>query len=105
MKDLRPSTAQEYVKMVDQAIIEVEEMIACLEYETESASADRGHLDPLMAQLRTLRATMADGSYAFGNEDLPFMPLVWRMGNLLPIGQLLETINQTHRYGLNVDPQ
>ena len=105
MKDLRPKSAEAYVKMVDQAIIEVEEMIACMEYEMEDAGADHGHLDPLVNQLSAMRRQMADGSYEFKNEDLPFMALVVRMGSKLPIGNLLEVINQTHRHGLNIDAE
>lgn len=103
MKDMRPKTAKEYVRMVEQAIIEVEEMIACMEYEMEDAGSQHGHLDPLLEQLRAMRKMMADGSYEFANEDLPFMPLVNRMGSKLPIGHLLGVINQTHRSGLNIE--
>ena len=105
MKDLRPKTAEEYAKMVEQAIIEVEEAIACMEFEMENEGGSHGYLDPLLQQLSDLRARMADGSYTFRNEDMPFMPLVIQMGSMLPFGHLLSVINQTHRYGLNIEKE
>jgi len=54
--------------------------------------------------MRALRASMADGSYRFGEEDLPFMKIVAPQDDmLLPIKPLLRVINETHRNGLDID--
>jgi len=89
--------------MVEQAIIEVEELVSCYEYDMEDVGKHLAYLEPLVQALRRLRASMADGSYEFGNEDLPFMPLVLTHRSQLPFGELLVTINETHRNGLAVD--
>lgn len=98
----RPKTAEEYVKLVDQAIIEVDEMIACMEYEVEDDGSQARFLDPVLANLRDMRASMADGSYAFENKDLPFMGVANKVGTSLPFAELLNVINETHRKGLDV---
>jgi hypothetical protein len=47
---------------------------------------------------------MEDGSYHFENKDLPFMPIVEKENEKsLPFKFLLRRINETHRYGLEVE--
>lgn len=47
---------------------------------------------------------MADGSYKFADQNLPFMGIVSGVDDmLLPIKLLLRTINETHRNGLDID--
>lgn len=103
MKEIRPKTAEEYVRMVDQAIIDIEELIACYEYDMEDPGTHMRYLEPLIEQVRALRASMADGSYTFANKDLPFMELVRKHTEQLPFAHLLGVINDTHRKGLLVD--
>jgi hypothetical protein len=46
---------------------------------------------------------MADGSYQFGRNDLPFMRIVkLRNDSDLPFIRLFYDINQTHRQGLDI---
>lgn len=103
MVDLRPKTAEAYVKMVDQAIVEIEEFIACLEFDMDEPGDQLRVLTPLLEQVRDIRKGMADGSYEFENRDLPYMELANRMSAQLPFTSLLAVINQTHRQGLNID--
>jgi hypothetical protein len=103
MLNQRPKSPEAYVQMVEQAIIEVEELVACYEYDMEDVGKHLAYLEPLIQHLRRLRASMADGSYEFGNEDLPFMPVVVKHRSQLPFSELLVTINETHRNGLAVD--
>lgn len=99
----RPRTADAYVDMVNQAIVEVEEMQASLEYDVEEEGQRFTFLPALHEALQDLKKTMADGSYVFENKDLPFMPLVNRFRTRLPFAELLATINRTHREGLDVE--
>jgi len=103
MLNMRPKSPEAYVKMVDQAIIELEELVSCYEYDMEDVGKHLEYLEPLIQGLRRLRASMAEGSYEFGSEDLPFMPLVVKHRGQLPFSELLVTINDTHRNGLAVD--
>ncbi|HEY0634727.1 MAG TPA: hypothetical protein VGE00_05025 [Gammaproteobacteria bacterium] len=103
MLNQRPKSPEAYVKMVEQAIIEVEELVSCYEYDMEDVGKHLEYLEPLTQGLRRLRASMADGSYEFGHDDLPFMSLVAKHRAQLPFAELLVTINETHRNGLAVD--
>lgn len=103
MLNMRPKTSEAYVKMVEQALIEVEELLSCYEYDMDDVGKHLAYLEPLSQDLRRLRASMADGSYEFGNDDLSFMPLVVKHRSQLPFSELLVTINETHRNGLAVD--
>lgn len=102
--DTRPKTPEEYVSLVDQALDEIDELRASMEYDMDSMGGAGDFLDALESQVRELRAAMADGSYRFGKEDLPFMRLVDTQDErLLPFKYLFATINRTHKQGLNVD--
>ncbi len=101
MQPAKPKTAAEYVRLVDRAIAEAEALKAGeVEGVDERTS---GYLHALIVELQRIRISMADGSYSFRNQDLPFMSLVERMAGLLPLHDLLHTINQTHRHGLDID--
>jgi len=103
MVDMRPKTAEQYVRLVDQAIIEIEEFIACLEFDMDNPGDQLRVLNPLLDQVRQMRAGMADGSYEFENKDLPFMEVATRLSAQLPFTNLLAVLNQTHRQGLNIE--
>lgn len=103
MLNMRPKSSEAYVKMVEQALIEVEELLSCYEYDMDDVGKHLAYLEPLSQDLRRLRASMSDGSYEFGNDDLSFMPLVVKHRSQLPFSELLVTINETHRNGLAVD--
>jgi hypothetical protein len=105
MVDMRAKTAEAYVRLVDQAIIEIEEFIACLEFDMDDPGDQLRVLTPLFDELKLLRQGMADGSYEFENKDLPFMDVANKLSSQLPFAQLLVAINQTHRYGLNIESE
>ncbi len=98
----RARSAEEYVDWVRQAIFEVEELRLSMEYDMDSMGGAAGFVDRLESDLRALLGQMEAGSYAFANEDLPFMEIVERVDErLLPFGYLLSQINATHREGLD----
>lgn len=100
----RPKTAEEYVDLVDQALFEIEDLRAAAEYDIESMGAATEFLEELERDVRALRASMADGSYQFGKEDLRFVNVVAKQDErILPFKRLLLKINETHRKGLDVD--
>ncbi len=103
MEERRPRTPEEYVRLVEQAIGEVHDLRAGLDYDIEEEGARYVFLEPLEKALTELRASMADGSYHFANEDLPYMKLVNRFRRSIPFAKLLARINETHRKGLDID--
>ena len=99
----KPKSADEYVKLVEQAVTELNELRASLEYDMEEEGARYAFVEPLEQEVRRLRASMADGSYQFENKDLPFMVIVNRFRSRIPFSDLLALINRTHREGLDIE--
>lgn len=100
----RPRTADEYVEQVRQAMYEVDELRACLDYDHESMKHMAPFIDDLERHVKNIYEDMKQGSYVFQPQsDLPFMDIVNRWGDSIPFYQLLNMINRTHREGLDVD--
>lgn len=100
----RPKTPEQYVDLVDQALFEIEDLRLSAEYDMDSMGAATEFLDDLERDVRRLRDSMADGSYRFGKEDLPFVRVVAAAEErVLPFKQLLLKINETHINGLDVE--
>jgi hypothetical protein len=100
----RPKTPEQYVDLVDQALFEIEDLRLAAEYDMDSMGAATEFLGELERDVRSLRDSMADGSYRFGKENLPFVRVVERQDErILPFKQLLLKINETHVNGLDID--
>jgi hypothetical protein len=99
----RPKTAEQYVDLVDQALFEIEDLRLAAEYDVDSMGEANEFLAELEHEVRKLRNAMADGSYRFGKDDLPFVKVVAHQDErILPFKQLLLKINETHIKGLDV---
>ncbi len=100
----RPKTPEEYVDLVDQALFEIGDLRAAVEYDMESMGAATEFLEELERDVRKLRESMSDGSYQFGKTSLPFVKVVEKQDErILPFKRLLLKINETHLNGLEVD--
>ena len=99
----RAQSAEEYAGLVDQVIFELEELGASTAYDTEAIDVNTTFLEVLLDEVRKLRADMADGSYLFGRQDLPFMRLLRKADETtLPFIRLFYQINETHKHGLDI---
>lgn len=99
----RAQSAEEYAGLVDQVIFELEELGASTAYDTEAIDVNTTFLEVLLGEVRKLRADMADGSYLFGRQDLPFMRLLRKADEkTLPFIRLFYQINETHKHGLDI---
>ncbi|HEC29756.1 MAG TPA: general secretion pathway protein GspF [Gammaproteobacteria bacterium] len=104
MPIIKARSTDEYVDLVQQAVFEVDELYMAAEFDMESMGATANFVDDLAKTLKALLASMKDGSYHFENRDLPFMPIVERENErTLPFKFMLRRINETHRYGLEVE--
>lgn len=100
----RARDIDELREMVEQAVFELAELRAALEFEPEEMEPVSGFLAGVEQGVERLRRALADGSHRFGGADLPFMPVVRRAStHFLPFKSLLETINDTHRLGFAGD--
>jgi len=100
-----PKTVEQYVKLVDDTLIDVEEFIACLEFDMDEPGDQMRVLEPIANALRKILDSMKDGSYLFGKEDLPFMDVANKLSTSLPFTQHLAVINETHKKGLNIEDE
>lgn len=99
----RARTVKEYTGLVDQVIFDLEDLRSSSEFDIEAIEVNTSFVDLLLDEVRTLRKSMADGSYLFGREDLPFMRLVKKSNEKdLPFIKLFFQINQTHKQGLDI---
>jgi hypothetical protein len=99
----RARSAEEYAGLVDQVIFDLQELRASADYDMEAIDANPAYLGVLLEELRELRASMADGSYLFGRNDLDLMRIVKQHTEReLPFIRLLYRINETHKRGLDV---
>ena len=102
----RARSAGEYAGLVDQVIFELGELRAAADFDVDTIDADMSLVERLLGELRELRASMADGSYLFGRSDLPFMRLLKKVDEkTLPFIRLFYQINQTHKLGLDIEPE
>ncbi len=100
----RPRTAKEYFDLVDQTLFEIQDLREAAEFDGEEFGGALKFLDRLEEEVGKLHRQMLDGTYHFGNEDLPFMEIVGAQDTfLLPFKPLLQIINQTHKHGLAVE--
>jgi hypothetical protein len=92
----------EYLSLVEQALVEVDEMRQIIEYETEGGpSRLTGLLDTLEAELGRVQDAIRTDTYGFQDQDLSYMSsLAQHSLHTLPFKDLLDLINWTHRTGL-----
>ena len=99
----RAKTAEEYARLVDQVIGELEDMLEASSYDFDEIENNPGFVEALLREVREMRSSMADGSYQFGRNDLHFMRVVKQHSDKdLPCIRLFYDINQTHREGLEI---
>ncbi len=98
-----PSTPEAYIELIKQAVFEVEDLRAAIEYDMEGMGDSSGFIAELEKQIKAVYKSMEDGTYEFEDKDLPFMILAREHGTFsLPFRDLLNIINETHRNGLSV---
>jgi hypothetical protein len=102
-----PRNPEEYIRLVDEAIFEVEELVRCAEDE-EDGAMEFSRLVPeyrrMIVDLKSLRMEVEAGTHTFGTgADLPFMETVKNNRALVPIAPLLEMLNSFHRAGFQGD--
>ncbi len=98
----RARSVDEYIEWVKQAVFEIDDLRACLEYDSEELVQFPVFLDPLDAGIKALYTAMQEGRYCFGRDDLPFIELAAQYADAIPFHTLLNQINATHQLGLDI---
>jgi hypothetical protein len=98
-------TVDAYVDWVRQAVFEVDDPRACLQFELEDLKQFPAFPDPIEEGIKGRYQHTPDGTYGFRREDLPFMDLAAQVSGDIPFHTLLKQINETQRRGLEVHPE
>ncbi len=97
-----PATPDEFVALVDEAIFELDELLACAEDEGDVQElGDRvAEYREIAGALRRLKASIASGTYEYGTEtDLEFMAVARAHKGVIPCYGVLEALNLAHKRG------
>jgi hypothetical protein len=98
----RATTMEEYRGLIHEALDEIDDLRASIEYDEEYMEGALALVDPIATGLKDLLKSIDDGDYQFGQGDLAFMDVVRRANNsLLPFKFLFTRIERTHKEGLN----
>jgi len=97
-----PLTRDEFLRQLDQAVFETEELIESAGYdETDDFSPHVTGYRVLLGQLHDLKARVEAGEHRFADgADLPFAE--WARSNVhaVPFHDLLTALNSAHRAGV-----
>ena len=73
---IRARTVDEYIYLTRDAIYEVDEMRASLEFDEDSMSAYAQFIDDLESSLKHLYQSMLDSTYSGRTGDVPYMDVI-----------------------------
>jgi hypothetical protein len=100
-----PKSAEEFIHLLDEAIFELKDALACAGDEGDGMVEFTSNVplyDQLLEECVELKARFSADQLAVGSgKDLPFMPLVHRDSEQIPFSDLLDLINQGYKNGFN----
>ena len=97
----RAGTIEEYKALINEALDEMDELRASIEYDEEYMEGALALVNPIITGLQQLLKRIDSGDYQFGEGELVFMNTVHKADNsLLPFKFLFTRIEKTHREGL-----
>ena len=102
----RARTVEEYVAWVKDALYEIEDMRASIEYDEEGMGATKPYIEDIESSLKNIFKLMKSGDYCWNTGDLPYISVIRDLDeNIIPFRQLLIRINDTHKQGLETDEE
>ena len=100
----RARTVEEYVALVQDALYEIQDMRAAIEFDSEGMGEAPQVIGELERTLNELYDSMKSGDYCWKTGDLRYMDFIRDMDeSAIPFRSLLIRINDTHKNGLEVD--
>lgn len=96
-----PTSREEFLKLLDDAIFETEELIECVEFdETAQFVPYMSAYKHLATGLRALKAALVTGDHELGKgKDFEFMNLVRENKRGIPFHHMLEVLNSVYKEG------
>jgi len=100
----RAKTVDEYVAWMKDALYEVEEMRAAIEFDEEGMGQAPRYIDEIETALKGVFELMKTGDYCWNTGDLSYIPVIRDLDDgVIPFRSLLIRINETHKHGLETD--
>lgn len=102
----RARTVEEYVALIKDALYEIEDMRAAIEYDEEGMGATVPYIEDIEISLNRIFDEMKSGDYCWNTGDLPYISVIRELDEgILPFRQLLIRINDTHKHGLESEEE
>jgi hypothetical protein len=102
----RAKTVDEYVAWVKDALYELDDMRASIEYDEEGMGASRPYIEEIESSLKNIFEQMKAGDYCWNTGDLAYASIIRDLDeSVLPFRQLLIRINDTHKNGLETEDE
>ena len=102
----RARSVEEYVLLIKDALYEVDDMRAAIEYDEEGMGSGSSIIEELESTLKELYESMQAGNYCWRTGDLKYMDLIRDLDEaVVPFRSLLIRINDTHKNGLEQDEE
>jgi len=99
-----PSNLEEYLGLIEQALFEISDLKAVIEFDMEGMESSLGIVEELELDLQRLKTNLSSGEHIYANGDLPYMSKIKKLNyRTLPFKSLLEDINRVHRNGMRID--
>ncbi len=100
-----PKSAEQFIHLLDEAIFEIKDAIACAADEGDGMvdfTNDEQLYKILLEEYQALKEQFSADEIAVGRgKDLPFMPLVNRAHERIPFVDLLGLINHGYKNGFD----
>ncbi len=102
----RARTVDEYVAWVKDALYELDDMRASIEYDEEGMGASRPYIEEIESSLKNIFEQMKSGDYCWNTGDLSYAATIRDLDeSVVPFRQLLIRINDTHKNGLETEDE
>lgn len=96
----KANSIEEFKFLVKEALDEIDDLRASIEYDEESMGGAMGFIDELEASVKQLYERIENGTYQPGDGELSFMEIVRNADSqLLPFKHLFLRIEETHEKG------
>jgi len=96
----KANSMEEFKFLVKEALDEIDDLRASIEYDEEFMGGALGFIDELEASVKQLYERIENGTYQPGDGELSFMGIVRNADSqLLPFKHLFLRIEETHEHG------
>lgn len=102
----RARTVEEYVALIKEALYEIDDIRAAIEFDEEGMGQSPKYIDDIESCLKGIFEDMKSGDYCWNTGDLPYISVIRDLDDgVIPFRPLLIRINDTHKNGLETEEE